>query len=205
MSQPPEAHLDPAYRTALLISAALNLAMFVFEGGVGAWIGSAALLADAADFFEDTAMFALAVVALAWSARARAGAGFVQGLVMGLVGVAAVGAIAHRLMVGGAPSAPAVSGVAFLALSVNVYCAYRLARFQRGDSSMRAIWLSSRNDAILNVLTVLAGGVIFLTHSGWPDIVVGALIAAINLWAAGEVLLKAAREARLRNSNRDTA
>ena len=81
-----------------------------------------------------------------------------------------------------------------MALAVNVYCAHRLARFTRGDSSMRAIWLSSRNDAILNVLTAAAAGVIYLTHSGWPDTVVGGIIAAINLWAAGEVLVTAARE-----------
>jgi Co/Zn/Cd efflux system component len=194
MTEAAPAHLDPAYRAALILCAALNLAMFLIEGGAGLLVGSAALLADAVDFIEDATMLALAVAALRWSARARAGAGVVQGLVMAVVGFAAIGAIAYRLSVGGAPNAPSVGIVGFMALAVNVYCAYRLARFTRGDSSMRATWLSSRNDAILNILTVAAAGVIYLTHSGWPDIVVGGLIAAINLWAAGEVLLTASKE-----------
>ena len=192
-------HLDPAYRNALILCAALNAGMVLIEGGAGLAVGSAALLADAVDFIEDATMLALAVVALGWSLRARAVAGAVQGLTMAAVGFAAIGAIAYRLLAGGAPDAPSVGVVAFMALAVNVYCAYRLARFRRGDSSMRSIWLSSRNDAILNILTILAAGVIYLTHSGWPDIIVGALIAAINLWAAAEVLLAAMRETMASN------
>ena len=196
MTETPPHHLNPAYRAALIVSAGLNAAMFLLEGGVGLAVGSAALLADAADFIEDAAIFSLAVAALSWSARARARAGLLQGLTMAAVGIAAIAAIVHRLVAGGAPNAPSVGVVAFMALTVNVYCAYRLARFTRGDSSMRAIWLSSRNDAILNVATVLAAGVIYFTQSGWPDIIVGGLIAAINLWAAGQVLFAAVREIR---------
>ena len=192
-------HLDPAYRNALILSAVLNAAMVLIEGGAGLAVGSAALLADAVDFVEDATMFTLAVVALSWSVRARASAAVVQGLAMAAVGFAAVGAIVYRLRAGGAPNAPSVGIVAFMALAVNVYCAYRLARFNRGDSSMRSIWLSSRNDAVLNMLTILAAGVIALTHSGWPDIIVGGLIAGINLWAAGEVLLTATGEIRMSN------
>ena len=67
-------HIVPEYRTALVISALLNLAMLFIEGGVGLWTGSAALLADAADFLEDTTVLWLALVASGWSARARAAA-----------------------------------------------------------------------------------------------------------------------------------
>jgi Co/Zn/Cd efflux system component len=196
VTQPDPTHLDPAYRRALIVSAALNFAMILVEGGVGVAVGSAALLADAADFVEDAAVFALAVVALRWTARGRAGAGLFQALAMAAVGAAAIAAIIRRLALGGVPNAPAIGIVAAAALSVNLYCAYRLARFRRGDSSVRAIWLSARNDAILNVLTILAAGAIGLTRSGWPDIVAGGLIASINLWAAGEVILAARRELR---------
>ena len=199
MTESAPAHLDPAYQSALIVSAALNFAMFLFEGGAGLMVGSAALLADAVDFIEDATIFSLAVVAIGWSARARGRAGLLQGFTMAGVGFAAIAAIVHRLMVGGAPNGPSVGIVAFTALAVNVYCAYRLARFTRGDSSMRAIWLSSRNDAILNVITILAAGVIVFTRSAWPDIIVGGLIAAINLWAAGEVLLTATRELKISN------
>lgn len=193
---PTPSHLDPAYRRALVVSAALNIGMVFIEGAAGVLVGSAALLADAVDFVEDAGMFSLALVALTWSKRSRATAGAVQGLAMATVGVGAIVAIIHRLFVGGVPSVPSIGAVALLALGVNFYCAYRLARFTRGDSSMRGAWLSARNDAILNMMTILAAGAIYLTGSAWPDILVGALIAAINLWAAAEVMLSAAKERR---------
>jgi Co/Zn/Cd efflux system component len=83
---------------------------------------------------------------------------------------------------------------AAVALAVNVFCASRLAQFKRGDASMRSIWLSTRNDAILNALTIAAAGAVAVTATGWPDIAAGIVIATINLWAAAEIVGQAARE-----------
>jgi Co/Zn/Cd efflux system component len=190
------AHLDPAYRTALAVCAILNIAMVLIEGTVGLWIGSAALFADAGDFLEDAAVLTLAFVAIRWSARSRAMAGLVQGLAMAGVGGGAVIQIVLRLLHGGAPSPSLMGGVAALALTVNVYCAYRLIRFRRGDASMRAIWHSTRNDAMLNVLTVTAAVFISITRSGWPDIIAGAIIATVNLWSSSGIVSEAIREFR---------
>jgi Co/Zn/Cd efflux system component len=190
------AHLDPAYRTALAVCAILNIAMVLIEGTVGLWIGSAALFADAGDFLEDAAVLTLAFVAIRWSARSRAMAGLVQGLAMAGVGVGAIIQIVLRLLHGGAPSPSLMGAVAALALTVNVYCAYRLTRSRRGDASMRAIWLSTRNDAMLNVLTVTAAVFISITRSGWPDIIAGAIIATVNLWSSSGIVSEAIREFR---------
>ncbi len=196
MTQDPK-HLNPAYRTALVTCALMNLTMLFVEGGVGLRIGSAALLADAVDFLEDAAVLGLALAALAWSAKRRAVAGLVQGIAMASVGAAAVFQIVRRLVEGGAPSPLSMEAIAVLALVVNVYCASRLIRFRTGDASMRAIWLSTRNDALLNLLTVAAAGIIALTRSGWPDIAAGAIIASVNMWGSMGVLRAATRELRV--------
>jgi Co/Zn/Cd efflux system component len=175
--------------------------MLFIEGGVGLWIGSSALLADAIDFLEDAAVLGFALFAIGWSVRARAIAGFIQGLAMAGVGVAAFIQIIRRILRGGAPSPVSMGVVAVLALIVNVYCAYRLIYFRGGDASMRAIWLSTRNDALLNLLTISAAGLIALTRSGWPDIIGGAVIGSVNLWASIEVILAASGEMRAIDSN----
>ncbi len=97
------------------------------------------------------------------------------------VGIAAIVQIVRRILEGGAPASMLMGGVATLALIVNGYCAYRLLRFRGGDASMRAIWLSTRNDAMLNVLTIVAAVFIAITGSGWPNIIAGAIIASVNL------------------------
>lgn len=90
-------HLDPAYQTALIVCAVLNLAMLFVEGSAGLWIGSAALLADAGDFLEDAAVLGLAFVAIGWSVRARAAAGVLQGFAMAGVGIGAIVQIVRRI------------------------------------------------------------------------------------------------------------
>jgi Co/Zn/Cd efflux system component len=72
--------------------------------------------------------------------------------------------------------------------------ATRLMAFRTGDSSMRSIWLSTRNDAILNGLTIIAAVLVATQMSAWPDIIAGLIIAAVNLWAAREIMLSARRE-----------
>jgi len=189
---PKPRHLDPAYRTALIVCAALNLAMLFLEGSAGLWIGSAALLADAGDFLEDAAVLTFALIAIGWSARARAAAAIAQGVAMAAVGLGAIVQIFLRILKGGAPSPALMAGVAALALAVNGYCAYRLVRFRGGDASMRAIWLSTRNDALLNVLTIAAAAFIAIARSAWPDILAGAIIATVNLLGAIAIISAAA-------------
>jgi Co/Zn/Cd efflux system component len=194
-------HLHPAYQTTLILCAVLNLSMLFIEGGAGLWIGSAALLADAGDFLEDAAVLGLAIVAIQWSRRARARTGLVQGLAMAGVAIGAIVQIVIRIVQGGAPSPGTMRTVAAIALTVNGYCTYRLIRFGGGDASMRAIWLSTRNDAMLNVLTLVAAVLITITGSGLPDIIAGAIIATVNLAGSVEVISSATGEMRKTDSN----
>lgn len=187
-------HLDPAYRSALVASAALNALMFAVELAIGLAISSSALIADAADMFEDACMLSLAVLAIGWAAQSRARFGLVMGCAMAGVGLTAVWQVSQLLVSGIAPDPTLMSGTAALALGVNVYCAARLVRFRKGDASVRSIWLSTRNDAILNALTIIAALFIALTSTAWPDIVAGLLIAFINLNAAREIISRAIKE-----------
>ena len=61
---------------------------------------------------------------------------------------------------------------------------------------MRSIWLSTRNDAVLNMATIAAAGVVAVTRAGWADIALGALIAVVNLWAASDIARQAWKERR---------
>lgn len=194
---PQPKHLDPAYRAALIICVLLNILMFFAEGGIGLWIGSAALIADAADFLEDAGMYGLGIIAIGWNARRRAQAGLVMSLLMGAVGLVALAQVVGRLLVGGAPEPLPMGGTAVAALAVNVYCSWRLVPFRKGDASMRSIWLSTRNDAVLNLLTIIAAALVALTASSWPDIAAGLIIAWVNLRAAVEILMQANRELRM--------
>jgi len=177
--------------------AALNLAYFGIEAAVALTIGSVSLIADSVDFLEDASVNLLILLALRWSARARARVG------MGLAGLLLVPALAvvwmlwHKI---GHPVPPApvpLTITALGALAVNLTCAVLLTRHRHSAGSLtRAAWLSARNDALANVAIVGAGGATALTASAWPDVIVGLGIAAMNADAAREVWQAARAEHR---------
>jgi Co/Zn/Cd efflux system component len=76
-----------------------------------------------------------------------------------------------------------------------------LLRFRTHSGSLtRAAFLSARNDALANVAIIAAGFMTAYTLSGWPDLIVGLGIAAMNADAAREVWNAAREEHRSANS-----
>lgn len=197
MTAAPPTTTDPGLRRVVAMVALFNLAYFGVEFAVALAIGSVSLLADSIDFLEDASVNGLILLALGWSQRARARVG------MGLAGILLVPALALLWALWSklhAPLPPAplpLSLTGLGALAVNLFCAWRLARFRHhGGSLTRAAFLSARNDTYANVAIVLAGGVTALTQSVWPDVVVGLGIAAMNADAAREVWQAARGEHR---------
>lgn len=76
---------------------------------------------------------------------------------------------------------------------------------ERGDASARAIWLFSRNDALANIAVIIAAGLAFWLKSAWPDLIVAAIIAALFLHSAWEIIRDSVaelRERKLSNMNK---
>jgi len=69
-----------------------------------------------------------------------------------------------------------------------------LFRFRAGDSNRRSVWLCTRNDAIGNAAVILAGGAVFGTQSGWPDVIVALAMGGLALHSAYLVMSQAKRE-----------
>ncbi|WP_267207769.1 MULTISPECIES: cation transporter [Corynebacterium] len=175
-------------RRAVLIVALLNLAYFFVEFVASLAIGSASLAADSADFLEDTAINLLVFFAVAWPAQRRRAAGSVLAALILIPAIAAIVMVVTKLINPVAPSPEGLTGVAVGALVVNVICAVILLRLRdQGSSLAKGAWLAARNDALANLLIIVAGLLTFVWSTAWFDIVVGAIIAVINLSAAKEV------------------
>ena len=191
-----DVHLDPdadptlrrRLRTAVLVVALLNLAYFFVEIGVAVGIGSVSLFADSVDFLEDTAVNLLIFVALGFTLRWRS----VMGKVMAvIICVPAVAAAVSLILKAGNPEPPdplSLTVTAGGAVLVNLDCALILARFrEHGGSMTTAAFLAARNDVLVNVAIIVMGLITAATLSGWPDIVLGAIIIVLNVSAAKEV------------------
>ncbi|MEQ8246568.1 MAG: cation transporter [Alphaproteobacteria bacterium] len=186
--------IDSRYRQALIAVLVINAAMFAVEGTAGLVGGSVALQADALDFLGDAATYALSLAVLGFALRWRASAALLKGATMALFGAWVVGASIHHALIETVPSAPMMSGIGVAALVANVTSAVILFRFRSGDSNRRSVWLCTRNDAIGNVAVIAAGAAVFLTNSGWPDVVVGLVMGGLALQSAYLVIAQANQE-----------
>ena len=195
-SQPTFTGQSQAYRRVLWAVIAINAVMFVVEMAGGVAAGSVALQADALDFAGDTLTYGISLWVLGHSESWRARAALFKGVTLGLMGLWVFGMTAWQVLVLGVPDAFVMSAIAVLALAANVVSALLLMRFRAGDANVRSVWLCSRNDAIGNVAVVGAAGLVALSGSGWPDLIVAAVMASLFLNSAVQIVRQAAGELR---------
>lgn len=184
-------------RQAVTLVALLNLAYFGVEFAVATAIGSVSLFADSVDFLEDASINLLILVGLGWSAVNRARLGMVLAAIILVPGFATLWAAWEKFWLPIPPEPVPLTLAGAGALAVNLTCALILARYRRHAGSLtRAAFLSARNDTFANLAIIAAGFVTAATHSGWPDLLVGLAIAAVNADAAHEIFEAARKEHR---------
>jgi Co/Zn/Cd efflux system component len=187
---------DGRYRKVLWIVLAINAIMFLIEMGAGLAAGSAALQADALDFLADSGNYAISLLVLGAGIRWRAGAALVKGASMGVFGLWVVGALIWHSIEGTVPGWGTMGAVGALALAANAACLGLLYAWRNGDANMRSVWICSRNDVLANLAVLAAALGVFGTGTGWPDVIVAAIMAALALQGAFSILRHARSELR---------
>ncbi len=175
-------------RRVLVAVMLINLAMFVLEFGAGVVAHSSALQADAVDMLGDAVVYALSLYAVQRGARWEAGAALAKGLLILAFFVFIVSDIMAKMQHGVPPSSRLMLAFGALALIANGACLALLWRFRRLNLNMKSTFECSRNDVISNVGVLVAAGAVAFSGSGWPDIVVGVVIALLFLRSALRVI-----------------
>ena len=145
-------------------------------------------MADSVDMLGDALVYGLSLYALARGDRWKAGAALAKGGFILLFGVGVLIEVALKIATGVAPSSTLMLGFGGLALAANLTCLALLWRFRTQDVNMSSTFECSRNDVIANCGVLAAAGGVALLHSPWPDILVGAAIAAVFLRSAVRVI-----------------
>jgi Co/Zn/Cd efflux system component len=188
-------------RKVVILVAALNLVYFGVEFAVALAIDSVSLFADSVDFLEDASVNFLIAIALGWSATNRARVGMALAGILLIPSLATLWTAWEKFLAPLPPSPFPLSLAGGGALVVNLLCAFMLVQFRAHSGSLtRAAFLSARNDVLANVAIISAGFVTAYMLSGWPDLIVGLGIAAMNADAAREVWNIAREEHRTSNS-----
>jgi Co/Zn/Cd efflux system component len=186
----------PAWRRALWIALAVNGVMFAGEIAAGVAAGSASLQADALDFLGDTGTYAISLMVAGLGLGWRARAALLKGAGLLVLGLWVIGSTVWHALAGTLPQAEVMGAVGVLALLANAGVALMLFRFRTGDSNMRSVWICSRNDAIGNLAVLAAAAGVFGTGTGWPDLIVAAIMASLSISGGWQIVRQARGELR---------
>lgn len=187
---------DARYRRVLWAALAINAIMFLVEIAAGLAAGSVSLQADALDFLADAGNYGISLFVIGMALRYRAQAALAKGVTMGLFGLWVIGATIWHAISGTLPHAVTMGRVGFAALIANAAVLGMLWTYRSGDSNMRSVWLCSRNDVIGNMAVMLAALGVFGMGTGWPDIIVAAVMGLLALQGAWMVIRQAGGELR---------
>jgi Co/Zn/Cd efflux system component len=156
---------------------AINVFFFVVELFMGIFSHSMGLLADSLDMLADSLVYGLALVVVGGSLMQKrkiaTAAGYFQ-LTLALLGFIEV--IRRFTGLEPVPDFQAMIIISFLALIGNALCLYLLQKSKSQEAHMKASMIFTSNDVIVNVGVILAGGLVYLTQSKYPDLVIGTIV-----------------------------
>jgi cation diffusion facilitator family transporter len=189
--------------STLKIVLAINAIMFAVELTAGLLGNSVSLVADSLDMLGDALVYGFSLYVVARGAAMKARAALFKGIIMAGFGLFVLGQAIYRIVYPQLPVFETIGVIGLLALAANSICFYLLWRHRADDINMSSVWLCSRNDIIANISVLFAAAGVWLTQSGWPDIVIGLALAALFLRSALHVLRESIRELRAARANNE--
>ncbi len=166
----------------------INLTMF-FVGIVSGIIAeSTGLIADSLDMFADAVVFGLAMYAVGRSQMLKKRAARISGYLQIILTTWVFTEVIRKFLFGSDPESLIMMVIATTALIANSFCMFLLAKHRKGEVHMQASWIFLSNDVIANLGVIIAGALVKFTSSNIPDLVIGAIIAAVVFSGAIRIL-----------------
>ncbi|MDM7996759.1 MAG: cation transporter [Acidobacteriota bacterium] len=188
--------LQDRQRGTLRTVLAINVVMFAVIVSAAFYSRSSALLSDSLDNFGDAFTYALSLYAVSRSATTKAKVALFKGLLIFLAACSIAVQIVSKVIHPTVPIFEIMGLFSLLSLAANSLCLFLLWRHREEDVNMSSVWECSRNDIATNLSVFIAAGAVWLTGSGWPDIIVASCLVALLIRSAIRVLTSAARGMR---------
>jgi Co/Zn/Cd efflux system component len=160
----------------------INFVFFVIEMMTGFFSRSMGLIADSLDMLADALVYGLSLFAVGGTIfkkkRIAKLSGYFQFLlaVMGIVEV-----IRRFLEYEDIPDFRTMIIVSLLALIGNGTCLYLLHKSKSEEAHMKASMIFTSNDVIINIGVMMAGSLVYLLNSKYPDLIIGSIVFLIVL------------------------
>ena len=168
---------------------AINFGFFLIEITTGLISRSMGLVADSLDMLADAIVYGLSLWAVGAAAKRKKNVATLSGyLQLVLAGIGLIEIIRRFFELEGMPDFRMMIGVSVLALISNSVCLYLLQKSKSNEAHMKASMIFTSNDIIINTGVILAGVMVLITQSKYPDLIIGAIVFLVVVKGALRIL-----------------
>ena len=167
----------------------INFAFFILEFTTGFISKSMGLVADSLDMLADALVYGLSLWAVGSTVSRKNKVAKLSGyfqLALALLGLFEV--IRRFISFEEVPDFRTMIIVSVLALIANSVCLYLLQKSKSREAHMQATMIFTSNDIIINTGVILAGVLVLLSQSKYPDLIIGTIVFLIVLRGAFRIL-----------------
>ncbi|MCF8303596.1 MAG: cation transporter [Bacteroidales bacterium] len=167
----------------------INFSFFIIEMTTGFISNSMGLVADSLDMLADAAVYGLSLWAVGTAVTRKKKVATLSGYFqLALAGIGLVEVIRRFIGVVETPDFRMMIVVSVLALIANSVCLYLLQKSKSKEAHMKASMIFTSNDVIINSGVIVAGVLVLLTQSKYPDLIIGAIVFLIVVRGAIRIL-----------------
>lgn len=167
----------------------INFLFFGLEMLFGIFSNSMGLVADSLDMLADSIVYGLALFAVGGTITRKNNiakfAGYFQ-ILLAVIGFVEV--VRRFIGIEKMPDFQTMIIVSVLALIANVICLYLLQKGKSKEAHMQASMIFTSNDVIINSGVITAGLLVNWLNSGYPDLIIGAIVFIIVARGAYRIL-----------------
>lgn len=157
----------------------INFTMFVVEIILGIYAESTGLLADGLDMLADSFVYGLSLYAVGKAIAMKHKAAYFSGIMQISLGLLCLVEVGRKFYFGSEPLSNYMILVSIVALFANVWCLALIHKHKDGEVHMKASWIFSANDVIVNTGVIFSGLLVYFFKSNLPDLLIGGIVSLI--------------------------
>ena len=167
----------------------INFGFFLIEMTYGWLANSMGLIADSLDMLADAIVYGLSLLVVgAVASRKKKIAGISGYFQMSLAVLGFFEVIRRFVGFGEIPVFQTMIIVSTLALIGNGVSLYLIYKAKSEEAHMKASWIFTSNDIIVNLGVILAGVLVYATNSRYPDLIIGSIVFVVVIRGAIRIL-----------------
>jgi len=157
----------------------INFTMFIVEIALGLYAQSTGLLADGLDMLADSFVYGLSLYAVGKSLTMKHKAAYFSGVMQISLGLLCLVEVGRKFYFGSEPLSNYMIVVSMIALIANLWCLVLIHKHKDGEVHMKASWIFSANDVIVNTGVIISGVLVYFLKSNVPDLLIGGIVSLV--------------------------